>query len=242
MEENKLKPPVFVFEDPMTRGERLAALIYLPLHVAALPLLLSLLVMVWPEAGLTETSLNIFYYALGSIYMLVFLWKYFRRAYDTFLDGLARCLLTFFMAYLIDIILTYALQLIFMAFGYDIAATPNDETVMTMAEQGYNAMFAMAVFMAPLVEEPLFRGLIFGGLRKKNRILAYALSAGLFALYHVWQYAVAYADPSYLVYALNYLPVSIALAYSYEKSGSIWVPIGFHMMVNAISLYVSNIM
>lgn len=240
MEDNKRKLPVFVFDDPMTRGERIAALIYLPLHVAVLPLLLSILVAVWPDAELTDTSLNIFYYSLGSIYMLVFLWKFFRRGFDVFLDGLARCILTFFVAYLINIILTYALQLVFMAFGYDITATPNDETVMSMAEQGYNAMFAMAVFMAPLVEEPLFRGLIFGRLHKKNRILAYALSAGLFALYHVWQYVVAYADPSYLVYAINYIPVSIALAYSYEKSGSIWVPIGFHMMVNGLSLYVSN--
>jgi len=241
MEDNKRKLPVLTFEDPMTRGERIAAIIYLPLHLAVLPLLLSVLMVVWPESGLTETSLNVFYYALGSIYMLVFLWKFFRRGYDTLLDGFLRCLITFFIAYLIDLILTYALQLIFMAFGYDIIATPNDETVMTMAEQGYNAMFAMAVFMAPLVEEPLFRGLIFGRLRGRSRVLAYAVSAGLFALYHVWQYAVAYGDPAYLVYALNYLPVSIALAYSYERSNSIWVPIGFHMTINALTLYLGNI-
>lgn len=241
MEENTPKIPVSGFSDPMTRGERLAAAIYLPLHTVIIPLLLSVLVTVWPEEGLTETGLNLFYYALGCGYTLVFMWRYFRRGYDVLLDGLGRCVITFFVAYMLNILLTYALQLIFLAVGYDPAATPNDEMVMDMARQGYNTMFAMAVFMAPLVEEPLFRGLLFGGLRRKNRALAYAVSAGLFALYHVWQFAVAYRDPSYLLYALNYIPVSIALAFSYEKSGSIWVPIGFHALVNGLSMYASRL-
>jgi membrane protease YdiL (CAAX protease family) len=240
MEENKPKTPIYVFDDPMTRMERITALIYLPLHFAVIPLLLGILMSVWPESGLTETSLNIFYYALGCVYVLVFLWRYLRRAYDTLVDGLLRCIIVFFAAYMLDIILTYALQLIFMAFGYDLTSTPNDDMIIQMAEQGYNATFAMAVFMAPLVEEPLFRGLVFGGLRKKNRALAYAASAGLFAIYHVWQYAAFYSDLSYLVYALNYIPVSIALAYCYESSGSIWMPIGFHMLINALSIYIMS--
>jgi membrane protease YdiL (CAAX protease family) len=241
--EDEKKPimPGFEFTDSMTRGERLAALIYLPLHIAALPLLLNLLMTVWPEAGLTETSLNIFYYALGCAYMFIFLWKYFRRNYDTLLDGVLRCVLMFFAAYMLDVVLSYGLQLVTLAFGYDMTATPNDETVMDLAKQGYNVMFAIAVFMAPLVEEPLFRGLLFGGLRKRSRVLAYVVSVGLFALYHVWQYAVVYADPSYLRFALNYVPVSIALAFSYEKTGTIWVPIGFHMLINGLSMAIGTL-
>ena len=235
MEENRQKiPETYTFGSTMTHGERLAALIYLPLHVAALPLLLGLLMSVWPDAGLTETALNIFYYTLGCVYMLVFLWRYFRRDYNTLLDGLSRCVMAFFMAYMLNIVLSYALQLGALALGYDITATPNDETVMDLAEQGYNVMFAMAVFMAPLVEEPLFRGLVYGGIRQKSRVLAYFVSVTLFAFYHVWQYAVVYADLRYFAYAVNYIPVSIALAYSYKKSGSIWVPIGFHMLVNGL--------
>lgn len=241
MEENKPTFTGYEFEDPMTRGERLAALIYFPLHVAVLPLLLGLLMTVWPDTGLNETNLNIFYYALGCAYMFAFFWKYFRRNYDTLIDGALRCVLMFFAAYMLDVVLTYALQLITLAFGYDMTATPNDETVMDLAQQGYNVMFAIAVFMAPLVEEPLFRGLVFGGLRKRSRVLAYAVSVGLFALYHVWQYAVVYSDPSYLRFALNYVPVSIALAFSYEKTGSIWVPIGFHMLINGLSMAISTL-
>jgi membrane protease YdiL (CAAX protease family) len=195
---------------------------------------------VWPETGLTETGLNIFYYAFGCVFVLAFLWKFLRRSYDALIDGLLRSVIVFFSAYMLDVILSYALQLIFMAFGYDLSSTPNDDMIIQMADQGYNVTFAMAVFLAPLVEEPLFRGLVFGGLRKKSRLLAYAASVVLFALYHVWQYVFAYADPMYLVYALNYISVSIALAYCYESSGSIWVPIAFHMTINAVSISIMS--
>ena len=57
----------------------------------------------------------------------------------------------------------------------------------------------------------------------------------LFSLYHVWQYAAASGDPGLLLYAIQYIPMSVALAWTYERSGSIWTPIFFHMGYNAIS-------
>ena len=107
-----------------------------------------------------------------------------------------------------------------------------------MADTGFNMTFALAVFLAPMVEEPLFRGAVFGSLYRRSRWAAYAVSAALFSLYHVWQFAAAYGDPTYLIYALAYVPVSLALAFAYERSGSIWVPIAFHMTINAVTMYV----
>ncbi len=115
------------------------------------------------------------------------------------------------------------------------ADNPNDQAVVDMvADNG--ALRAAVIFMAPIVEEVLFRGALFGGVRKKNRVLAYALSMLMFALCHVWQYAIAAADWTVLIYVLQYLPVGFALAWAYERCGSIWVPIGMHMMINAMSL------
>ena len=45
-----------------------------------------------------------------------------------------------------------------------------------------------------------------------------------------------------LLYALEYIPVSFALAWAYERSGSIWTNIFFHMGFNALSYYVLNTM
>ena len=45
-----------------------------------------------------------------------------------------------------------------------------------MAPEGMNKLTAMTVFMAPIVEEILFRGLAFGALRSRNRAAAWIVS------------------------------------------------------------------
>ena len=64
------------------------------------------------------------------------------------------------------------------------------------------------------------------------------LSVGLFCLYHVWQYAVAYQDPVMLLYALEYIPITLAITWSYERSGSLWTAIAFHAANNLMNFMV----
>ena len=93
-----------------------------------------------------------------------------------------------------------------------------------------------AVLLAPIVEETLFRGALFGTLRGRNRLLAYAVSALAFAVYHMWQYFIAGFEWQMLLFLLQYIPPSIALCWCYEKSGSIWAPITLHALVNFMSI------
>ena len=92
---------------------------------------------------------------------------------------------------------------------------------------------AMAVFLAPLVEELMFRGGIFGLLRRRSRALAYAGCILLFSVYHVWQYALS--EPGNWLFLLQYLPSSFLLCRCYEKTETIWAPLLFHMLNNAVS-------
>ena len=62
----------------------------------------------------------------------------------------------------------------------------------------------MSVVMAPIVEEPLFRGLLFGCIRPRSRASAYIVSALLFSLYHVWQFVFISGDFGLLIYCLLY--------------------------------------
>ena len=105
---------------------------------------------------------------------------------------------------------------------------------MEMAGIEYGKTAALAIFLAPLVEEPIFRGAVFGGLYRYSRPLAYAASMLLFSLYHIWGYALM--DPLYWIYLLQYLPVSWLLCRCYERCDSIWGSIFFHMTVNAVSI------
>ena len=116
--------------------------------------------------------------------------------------------------------------------------TPNDATIQLMAADNFRMMKAIGIFLAPIMEEVVFRGVVFQSLRKKSRLLAYGVSVGLFCLYHVWQYAVAYQDPVMLLYALEYIPITLAITWSYERSGSLWTAIAFHAANNLMNFMV----
>ncbi len=86
---------------------------------------------------------------------------------------------------------------------------PNDATLADLAADDYSKVLSIAVFMGPIVEEVLFRGVIFGALQKRDRLAAYIVSVLLFALLHVWQYAVADQSATLLLYMLDYIPIGL---------------------------------
>lgn len=230
----------YEFENLMSRGQLIAGWCYLPLHYLVLPFLLSVLALYSPDK-LTEADINLVYYLLGIAFVLVCMWGYLRRSFDVLLDRLVHCLLTILMAFGLYYILAYAVMLLFSLLVPG-AANPNDQQVMDLAQVDYGAMKSIAIFLAPIVEEVLFRGVVFGTLRTRSRVLAYVFSILLFSVYHVWQYVAVYGDWFYFLYALQYVPVSFVLAWCYERSGSIWTPIFFHMLFNAMSFYLLNLM
>ena len=73
-------------------------------------------------------------------------------------------------------------------------------------------------------------------------MLAYAVSIALFSLYHVWQYAVVFGDARLLLWAVQYIPVSAALAWSYERTGTVWTSIFVHMIINSMAFAVMNML
>ena len=93
---------------------------------------------------------------------------------------------------------------------------------------------AVTVVMAPLLEELMFRGGVFGTLRRWNRAAAYIGCLLLFALLHTWQYALY--DPKYLLFILQYLPAGWLLCRCYEKTECIWASILLHVMNNSFAL------
>lgn len=231
-----LKQP-FPFENSMSRSGIILGLVYFPIHVFLLPLFLPRLLM---NLGMEDEGLmNLVYYGIGLFLMLTVYLPYLREHFDKALDRLGFCVLSFFMALGIDYVLSYGVNsLVFAIMGE--GENPNDAAIGEIALQSSNAIRAVGIFMAPIVEEILFRGVIFGALREKNRFLAYAFSMLMFAIYHVWQFALL-GDMSVLIYVLQYLPVGFALCWIYERCGSIWMPIGFHMMINAMSFAVEKI-
>ncbi len=231
-----LKQP-YPFENSMSRAGIIAGLVYFPIHVFLLPLFLPQLLM---GMGMEDQGLlNLVYYGIGIFLVLTVYLPYLRANFDTLLDRLGFCFFSFLMALGIDYVFSYAVNTLIVALVGGVE-NPNDMAIAEVALQSSGAIRAVGIFMAPIVEEILFRGVIFGAVREKNRFLAYAMSMLMFAIYHVWQFALL-GDMSVLIYILQYLPVGFALCWLYERCGSIWMPIGFHMMINAMSFAVEKI-
>ena len=91
-----------------------------------------------------------------------------------------------------------------------------------------------AVFLVPLAEEITYRGLIFGALRQKNRLLAYLVSVLAFSMIHVIGYMDAQSLTNSLLTILTYIPAALILTVAYDQSGSILPPTLIHTAVNAI--------
>ena len=113
----------------------------------------------------------------------------------------------------------------------------NDTTISAQIEDAPHMTLLIVIFLAPFVEEVLFRGLVFGCLKEKSRIFAYILSCALFAFLHVWTAALSNWDLGYLILMLQYLVPGLVFAWAYEHSGTLWTSILLHALVNALSLF-----
>lgn len=88
------------------------------------------------------------------------------------------------------------------------------------------AIFGVAVVAAPVTEELVFRGCLYGILRKSiGRWPAIATSALVFALIH----GHAPSLPGLLMLA-------VGLSLVYERCGSLWAPISMHAAFNGLTI------
>lgn len=235
---NETNPgPQAGFQQLMTPTERVLGWIWLPVNTFLLPILAAVYVYANP-GQLSDGALNLVTCAVSAVALLLMLHRFWRESFHRMLDRPGRCL----GAMLLGLLVNYALSLVVspvLLLALDGAVdNPNNAALVEIAQQDLGMIKAASIFLAPLVEETLFRGVVFGSLRPRHRFGAYALSTGLFALLHVWQYILVSADASLLVYALQYIPSGVALAYCYERSGSIWPPIFLHMLLNIVAFTV----
>lgn len=230
-----MKVVISGFVNTMPRSRQIAGMVYLPFHIIVLPLFIGMLTAYLPS-GLSDITRQTIYFGLGFAFCLICMWSYLRRGYDILLDNMLVGIIAVCFALVSYFLLTYLAEgLVFTILG-DKVSNPNNNAIVKIEDKYPSAMLALSVFIAPLVEETLFRGALFGSIRPKHRVLAYVLSIGLFALYHVWQAALISGDWKMLIYMLEYLPAGYVFAWLYEKTNCIWLPIFLHMGINLFSM------
>lgn len=221
----------------LTVGEAVAGWLYLPLYLVGLSILLQKLFLVL-HLPLNGISINVTYFTVNLVFVLLAFHNFLRQSYfgGDFWNFVQALILGFVLYYAGNFLITLAIEKL-----HGSLTVYNNDTVLSLADQSYYVMLAATVLAAPIVEETLLRGVVFGSLHSTSRVLAYGMSCLIFVLMHNWQYFAYYPAQEVLLSCLPYIPAAIALCWTYEKGRTIWASITLHALINAISFGVLTV-
>lgn len=224
----------------MTKAETTAGTIFFVVYLLVLPLLadkLFDLIELLLDVSIGDSLANaLYYYVLFAVTAVLF-HDFLAKTSSRFVNNLNRSLWTV----LVGLLAFYgANELIYRVANvlFDSHTNLNDTTIAAAIHSSPRMTALIIVLLAPFVEEVLFRGLVFGNLREKSRLVAYAASCALFAFMHVWTFALSAWDLGYFVLMLQYLVPGVVFAWCFEHSGNLWTSVMLHAAVNALSLFV----
>lgn len=175
-------------------------------------------------------------FVVNFVCTVVIFWHYLLDSCKAALENIGKVALYTFLG----LVLYYTANLVVSYIIFSIAPdylNLNDAGVTALAQQSGIWIALGTVLLVPVVEECLFRGLLFRGIYDRSPFLAWCLSASLFSAIHVLSYASAYDSHTLLAF-LQYLPAGICLCFGYRASGTIITPILMHAIINIISLCV----
>jgi membrane protease YdiL (CAAX protease family) len=221
------------FKLPMTVPERAAGIVYIPIHSFVLPLGLQMLLSV---AGfeLKAVELTLAVYSISFMFILITSFHFLKNSFSDLFDNFIGAMQSVALGIVVYFIANMAVSFVLLGF-MDNIVNPNSQEIMNEAQLNPDAMLVVSVLFAPIVEETMFRGALFGSIRKRARAAAYIVSALVFALYHLWPYFIYDFHARDMLFALQYIPASLVLAWCFERGGSIWAPITLHALINLIA-------
>ena len=225
----------------LTDFERIAGGVFFLLYLIVFPLLMG-----WIFRGvefllgisLSQSEENALYYYVAFVLTILIFYNFIGKTTHRFFSGLGHTL----AAAGVGIVAFYGLnellyRLTSVALGNQLNL--NDITISAQIHDAPRPTLLIVIFIAPFVEEVLFRGYVFGMLRGHSKILAWGVSCVLFAFLHVWQLAAGSWSLWTVVLLVQYLVPGLVLAWTYDRSGSLWGPILLHMAVNALSVWLN---
>ena len=174
---------------------------------------------------------------ITALVAVIILRKFIRRQWKDFMNNkfsiiVAGCFLGFFLNICANAVGNSIVKLF-----VDQSQSVNQQQVESLAKSIPTLMFIVTGFLAPIGEELIFRGIIFTGLRKYNRVLAYVVSAFLFGFIHVMNSVFA-GNIREMFQMIPYVCSGIVFAYIYESTDNIWGSILTHMTNNIFAMLV----
>lgn len=219
---------------PIGHTETILGLCYIVLQVLILPVTLSFLNTALPKP-LSDGQLNFANFALNFICITVIFRQYLISSLRIVMlapgQFIRYCITGFLLYWFCSILVSMLVLTLDPAFS-----NVNDDTIAVMNREDPLLMGVGTVILVPVVEETLYRGVVFGKLYRKSSVVAYLVSVAVFSGLHVLGY-IGFYDPFRLILCfLQYIPAGVFLARTYVKADTIWAPILIHMAVNLIGI------
>ena len=186
--------------------------------------------------GISDSEVNFLFYFVNFLATLLIFRKFLSRNWGTAKNNLLRMGLYV----LLGLFLYWASSLVMAEVTYYLMpdfVNINDMSIAAMSQGGFLLTAIGTVILVPVAEECLFRGLLFRGMYSQSRWAAYAISSLCFCLPHVSAYIGSYDWAVLALCFIQYLPAGLILAWSYEKSNTIFTPILIHTIINAFGIY-----
>lgn len=116
--------------------------------------------------------------------------------------------------------------------GLEITESENQQLITSITSSGPIIMLISTAFLAPFVEEGIFRL----GIRKviSNKYVFIVVSGLLFGLMHIFPTELSMSVA--LTYSIVYVVMGVYLAYVYVETDNIWISIIIHAINNLISM------
>jgi len=221
------------FRFPMKNTELLPGAIFVPVHIIVLEFLVPM-VMEAAAPQLNHYWSNFAYFAITCLFILIVMHSYIIKSATDLIECCRSAIFAIVLGYFGYYILRWIMSIIFWIVGWN--DFPALTGIFSQVRLNSGVMPIVSIFLAPIAEEVLFRGVVFGGLRRKSRLMAYLVSFLVFAFYCVWSRFFSGFGWDLLIDFLYYLPASVALCWCYEKGGSVWAPVLLHILINILSV------
>ena len=223
------KLPVTLSKEEFRNG-----LILLAVQQLILPVLLGFGAALLPKLP-SEAELNFAYFLINFISSLVIFRNFLWAELDVALQKPSRVLSSVAIAYLIYYASSTALSYL-IAWIDPNFFNLNDANLGQMTQNQFAIMTVGTVILVPPAEELLFRGVLFNRLYAKRPIIACIVSVVCFCLVHLIGYIGQYSPLAFFLAFLQYIPAGAALCFAYIRSGTIFAPILFHTLINAMAV------
>ncbi len=228
---NKSQPQ---WRPQLTVEEQRVGWVFFALYLAVLPFLVGLVTRFLDEhleLGFTAAQSSAIYYAAVLLLLVAIFWDFLKNAFRILQDNTQRNLLALVVGVAGGLLFTVLFSLVPLPVGNPVIIDYKEQFLMAPRSTA-----AVVMFLRPLVEEILYRGLLFGSLRKKNRAVAYAVSIGVSALGAAWQFMLPDGGPLYLLLALQYIPLAAAATWCYDIGGSVLTPMAVRVILSGLFL------